>query len=174
MVFLIKKYMFRKLKFYILRIAPFLKEIILDLQLKNNKKKINNYSCGSLRAGILRFYSGKLKDKIEQINYQQGILVYRGQIYVLSDGIFLNTKGNNRYFKVPADCPGNQGRAMYDFLISKNIIPNTMVDLGANYGEIALYFCKQNPGMKILAVEASPKNFQILKLNVKRRYHLKY
>jgi len=165
-----KNKMLKMIKSKIINIFPFLRELLLYLSLKLNKKNINEYKNRNLRVAILKYYSDKLKQKMEEINYQQGILVFDNKVYALSEGVFLNTKGNNRYFKVPGGCPGNQGREMYNFLISRNIQVNTMIDLGANLGEITLYFCKQNPKIKILAVEASPENFEILKSNCKFQY----
>ena len=141
------------------------REIRLDLILAKRKNNIQAYENRNLRAEALRRRAEKLKDVIEQVEYRQGILVFDNKIFSLCDGVFLNTKRNNRYFKVPADMPGNQGKGMYDFLKSKSIIVKTMVDVGANYGEISLYFSRQDPETKILAIEASPENFGILKSN---------
>lgn len=149
---------------------PVLREVVLAWLLFRKKKYIADDNNRYLRASILRYYSYRLKEKIKEVEYEQGILVYHDQVFVLSDGILLNTKNNNRYFKIPKGKPGNQGKELFDFLASKKIALNTMVDLGANYGEISLFFCKNNPQLKILAVEASPCNFQILKESCKIQF----
>ncbi len=118
-----------------------------------------------LRARILRYWIDKLKKAMRSVHYGQSILVTRGESYVFSNGIFLNLLGTNRYLKVVGDAAGNEGKKMSDFLASKGIVVKTMIDLGANFGEVSLYFSKENPSAKILAVEASPDNFKILKSN---------
>ena len=153
-----------KFKARIFRI-PLLKEFVLSFRLKIKKAKIGQDENRHLRVAILRYYVEKLKAKMMAIDFKQGILIYQNKEYVLSDGIFLNAQGTNRYFKGTGEYPGNEGARIYDFLKSRNIVINNMIDLGANFGEISLYFCHQNPNMKILAVEPSSENYEILKSN---------
>ena len=129
---------------------------------KNNiESKENRF----LRARTLRHGINTLKNLMESINYKQGILVINGEAYAFSEGIFLNLLGSNRYLKVPGNTPGNEGKKISDFLESRGIKIKKMIDLGANFGEISIYFSKKYPLAKILAVEASPDNFEILKSN---------
>ncbi len=46
---------------------------------------------------------------------------------------------------------------------------NSVVDLGAHHGEVAIYFAQSNPSARILAVEGSSQSFAILKENVERQ-----
>lgn len=44
--------------------------------------------------------------------------------------------------------------------------PKVIIDLGAHYGDTALYYHTRFPHAQIIAVEPSPENFERLKLNV--------
>ena len=139
--------------------------ILLYVLLKIAKGGIESGENRHLRARVLRRGINKLKEAMLSVRYKQGILVVGGESYVLSSGIFLNLAGTNRYLKVIGDADGNEGKKMLDFLKSKHIEVKNMIDLGANFGEISLYFSKENPSAKILAVEASADNFKILESN---------
>ena len=139
--------------------------ILLYVLLKIAKGGIESGENRHLRARVLRRGINKLKEAMLSVRYKQGILVVGGESYVLSNGIFLNLAGTNRYLKVIGDADGNEGKKMLDFLKSKHIEVKNMIDLGANFGEISLYFSKENPSAKILAVEASADNFKILESN---------
>lgn len=143
---------------------PFNEEILLNYYLKK-ERDINSNKNKHLRVRVLNYYSNKLKLMMRKINYQHPILVTNKGIYVSLDGILLNAEKCNRYFKIPGGKWGNEGKKLYEFLESKNIKVNNMIDLGANQGEICLYFSKQNSKAKILAVEPSSENFKILKSN---------
>lgn len=156
--FMAKNYSFNKI------LRSLIEDVILYFLLIK-KNHINEFNNRHLRVRILRHGMSKLADAIAAVNFKQGIMLKGKEAFCLSDGIFLNLKGTNRYLKVSDGEEGNEGKKMTDFLKLKNIQVNAMIDLGANYGEISLYFSKQNPDAKILAVEASPDNFEILKSN---------
>lgn len=139
--------------------------IILCFSLKKVSGFIENSKYRHLRARILRHAIHKLKKAIRSVHYKQGILVVQDESYILSNGIFLNLVGTNRYLKVSGNEEGNEGKKILDFILSKGIKVQNMIDLGANYGEISLYFSKQNPTAKILAVEASSDNCKIFESN---------
>ncbi len=140
-----------------------LKDIVKEILFnhKINKYDWNNPSRekSKLTAEVLRFYCGKSQDLLKRLNYNQSILINKEDSFVLADGVFLSTKISNRYFK----SEGNEGKALNDFLKSKGINVKTMVDAGANFGEISLYFCSQ--GAIVIAIEPSPENIKIFKHN---------
>lgn len=91
--------------------------------------------------------------------------LFRKKIYVVLDGILLNATYTNRYFKNQE----NEGKKILEFLKARNIEVKTMVDLGANFAEISLYFSKYAPGIKIFAIEPSSKNIKVIADNLKRQ-----
>ena len=139
--------------------------VYTHMLLKKEGDVIESKENRFLRARILRHGINTLKRAMESINYRQGILVVNGGAYAFSEGIFLNLLGSNRYLKVAGNAPGNEGKKISDFLESKGIKVKKMVDLGANFGEISIYFSKKYPSAKILSVEASPDNFEIFESN---------
>ena len=88
-----------------------------------------------------------------------------GKSYSIQDGIMLNNQGTNRYLKWRAD-NSNEGYLMNQQIIKYGIIPKIIVDLGANYGEISLYFSKKYPKSKIFSIEGSPQNILIMEDNL--------
>lgn len=145
---------------------PFLNEFLL-MRAVSHASDIDDHRNRQLRARVLRFFANRLLSAMQKVNYRQGILTTEGEVYVFSEGIFLNARNNNRYFKVSVNQSGNEGKALLSFLQIHNISVRTMIDLGACHGEISLYFCRNLPEAKILAVEASPENFSILQSNCK-------
>lgn len=149
------------------RIYDLYEGLRLSLSLSLIKDTIGSNGNRHLRVCVLRRGIEKLHQAVRDVGYAQGILVYGEDTYAYVGGVFLNMKGTNRYLKVIGDREGNEGEKILAFLTSKGIAVRAMVDLGANFGEISLYFCRQCPHAKILAVEASPDNFRILESNVR-------
>jgi len=122
-----------------------------------------------LRVRVLKFYVHKLSEILKKMDFRHEILINKDEVLINLDGVFLNAKGTtNRYFKLVKG--GNEGKDLHDFLYSKGITVNSMIDLGANFGEISLYFALRNPQAKILSIEASGYNFKILESNRNQQY----
>lgn len=139
-------------------------QCILFYRLKQTKD-IQSPQSRFLRARILSFYIDLIKRSMKAVGFKQHLLLGADDEYVYSEGIMLSTEGTRRYLKVIGQMPANGGVSMNNFLLSKGIHVKNMVDIGANFGEISLYFAKQDPETKILAIEASPDNFRVLKKN---------
>ncbi len=119
------------------------------------------------RSRLLRKYSNLLAKVMSQVNFNQDILVSsKGNIYTLSDGIYLDNQLTDRYFNVTTGMNANGGKELLEFLIQKDIQVKQMIDVGACFGEISLWFSKMLPEAKILAIEASPNNLIIFKNNL--------
>lgn len=123
-----------------------------------------------LRAKFLRHSATTLRDAMAEVHFEQAIHVRKDGMFVFCDGIFLSLtppmNATDRYLKVPAGKPGNEGRILLDFLRRHAIEPQSIIDLGANLGEITLYFSKHCPESRILAVEPSSENAAVLRLNL--------
>ncbi|MCK4304160.1 MAG: FkbM family methyltransferase [Candidatus Eisenbacteria sp.] len=123
-----------------------------------------------LRTIALREQSRRLAQVMADLGFRQNVLVDAdGEVHVESHGILLNVKGTNRYFKGLGES-GNEGHKLGEFLESHGIRTGTMLDIGANFGEIALYFARRYPDARIVAVEPAPENLAILKGNLGRQY----
>ncbi len=147
-------------------IQALIEGVVLVYLLQKTKNNIEDNKNRHIRVRILRRGIEKLKKAMSDVHYKQGILIVGEEAYASFEGIFLNVRGTNRYLKVTGDAFGNEGKPILDFLRSKGVEVGTMIDLGANFGEISLYMSKQYPRAKILAVEASPDNFRLLESNI--------
>ncbi len=105
----------------------------------------------------IKLFLAKIKYKIKRF--------FTKKKYVTIDGVCLDIS-ENRYM---ANMQTNEGKEMDDFLKTKGVKINTVVDLGACYGEVSLYFSKQYPNAKILAIEPSTWNLKTFKDNKKRQ-----
>lgn len=152
---------YTKLKSYIVEFL-----IIFSLDkgtLNNNDTHFEFYT----RSRLLRKYSNLLAKVMSQVNFNQDILVSsKGNIYTLHNGIYLNNQLTDRYFNVTTGIQANEGKSLLEFLIQKEIQVKQMIDVGACFGEISLWFSKMLPEAKVLAIEASPNNLAILKNNL--------
>ena len=85
---------------------------------------------------------------------------------ICMDRVWLHTDASNRYLKAQHPS-GNEGREMAQFLAERGIAsPNKVVDVGANVGEISLYFAKTFPDCSVLAIEPSPWNLEWFSRNL--------
>lgn len=139
--------------------------LCFDLILKLINIANNKYIF--LRATLLRTVCENVIKTMEMLSFKQNIIITPNDIFVESAGVKLSVEGTNRYFKVFNNENGNEGYPLVDFLRSKKLNDiNCMVDLGANFGEISLFFAKTFPNAKIISVEASSANFKILSKNI--------
>jgi len=139
----------------------------LFLKLLIKIANINSLSKRHLRAKLLRKYSNLLSQIINEINFEQGLFIKSDKIYVIDNNdIKLNCIGTNRYFKVPKGRKANEGEELANFLNKMQIRLKHIIDIGANYGEISIFFSKRFPSSKIISVEASPDNFKVFLDNI--------
>lgn len=144
-------------------IMLFFDRIIDLLHLKNNKrfKKLGK----TMKVKLIKLFLQNLVYVADYFDFNKSIIIDESRnIFVKSEGVALNIEGTNRYFKNSS----NEGKELLDFLKNRGIKQvDYMVDVGANFGEISLYFSKHFPKAKILAIEPSTANFQILQKNIK-------
>lgn len=83
-------------------------------------------------------------------------------VLIQLDGVWLDIDATDRYLKVDSGY-GNDGRDMLEFLVNRGIrISGTVLDLGANVGEVSLFFAKNFPSSRIISVEPNPRNLRFL------------
>lgn len=121
-----------------------------------------------LRARILRRSSESLAKTYKRFGFFSPVFIEVGdQIRVSMDGIPLSVEGTDRYFKTSRRSGANDGASMATLLKKIGIVdPRTIVDLGANFGEVSLYFAKLFPEARIVAVEPSPENLRVFRSNI--------
>lgn len=121
-----------------------------------------------IRSTLLRRQAAGLSSMMRSLGFRQDMLVRAdGSLFVYSDGVLLNAAGTNRYLKISHSTEGNQGAGMARMLARFGIDePRNILDLGANFGEISLYFSRRFPAARIVAVEPSSENLKILRSNL--------
>jgi FkbM family methyltransferase len=120
----------------------------------------------AMSTRIIRDSADLLSKVNSNIKLKQPLIVYPdGRLYTMYDGIMLNWSGTNRYLKIRSDI-GNEAVAIDKQLKRFGIVPRTIVDIGANFGEISLYFSRYYPESGIISVEASPENIAVLQDNL--------
>lgn len=146
----------------ILRILLYIiKYIYLCLSLLASKSKSKKNS-----SYILQSLIKTVSEVINKIGLKNILAISPdGRSYSMQDGIMLNNQGTNRYLKWRTNnC--NEGYLMNQQITKYGIIPNTIMDIGGNFGEISLYFSKKYPKSKIYCIEGSPQNILILEDNL--------
>ena len=124
-----------------------------------------------LRSHLLRRRTRQLSQLMSELKFNEEISVRAsGDVLVTSGGISLSAEKTNRYFKINGEMVGNEGKDLSDVLAARQIEVRQFIDIGANFGEISLYFSKNFPQASILSIEASPDNFGVLKKNRARQH----
>jgi len=106
-----------------------------------------------------------LKRFINYFDYKGDIMVNKNGSYIGTDGVFLSTKATKRYLKSNNTSKINQGFALSK-VIKKLDAVNVVFDIGANVGEVSIYFSKMYPNSKIFSIEPSTRNLIIFKENM--------
>ena len=106
-----------------------------------------------------------LKRLINYFDYKGDIMVNKNGSYIGTDGVFLSTKATKRYLKSNNTRKINQGYPLSE-VIKKLDAVNVVFDIGANVGEISIYFSKMFPNSKIFSIEPSTRNLIIFKENI--------
>jgi FkbM family methyltransferase len=147
-----------KLLFIILLIFKNLCLVLAKLASKSKSKKNSSY--------LIRSLLSILSQVINKIGLTHQLSISPdGRSYSIMDGVILNNQGTNRYFKW-RNKNSNEAYWMAQQMIEHDITPKTIMDIGANFGEISLYFSKKYPKSKIFSIEPSPANILIMEDNL--------
>ena len=126
---------------------------------------VRDPSMRHVRAKALHAALVRLGELIEETGYANQIVVRADGIYVEVDGVLLDTLSNRLYLKNSGARQANIGKAMADVLARFKVPMDTIVDIGANYGEATLWFAKNYPRARVIAVEASSANRAVFEKN---------
>lgn len=118
-----------------------------------------------LRAEALQTLAAKLHSAMMMCNFQNEIIVRPEGIFVAVSDILMESSHTNIYFKSSGVLLENQGEQFIKVLRRLNIEVETMVDVGANFGEISLSLARAFPNARILAIEPSSDNLNVFVRN---------
>lgn len=133
-----------------------------------NNKNVERSQFRFFRVWYLKRKANKLVLAMQRVGFKQDILLQsNGKILTYSSGIFLDTAATNRYLKVVTRDSGNEGLEICKMLRRYGVIPDKKVlDIGANVGEVSIYFSKLFPNCEIHAIEPSKRNLDFFKKNL--------
>tara|TARA_B100000963_G_scaffold361128_1_gene395020 strand:- start:2030 stop:3001 length:972 start_codon:yes stop_codon:yes gene_type:complete len=130
-------------------------------------KNIDSYELRFLRSNIIQTANKIQSILYTHVNYKLPVL-YKPEdkkFYVNCSGIFLDSCYTGRYFKI-----SNSSKTINEAEIFLPILNKTnksfFVDIGSNFGEISIFLAKKFTKSKVLSIEGSQKNFEILKNNI--------
>lgn len=110
-----------------------------------------------------------LKWIINIFDYKGDIMINLSGSYVGTDGVYLSTKPTKRYLKSNNPNKINQAFILSE-IIKKLDSVNVIFDVGANVGEISIYFSKMYPNSKIFSIEPLKKNIDYFKKNIQTQF----
>ena len=108
-------------------------------------------------------------------NYTGGITIAKDSILVEYEGVRLDTKYTNRYFK--AEHVRGSPYVAKDILylirkvVKEEFNPKFIIDIGANVGEVSIYLSNKFPKSEVVVVEAHPDNIRGLMRNLDLNNH---
>lgn len=117
-----------------------------------------------IRSDLLRSLSLQLHNVLDQGSLPVKLYIDKQGVYADVSGVLLSVELTDRYFKSPSG--KNEAEDLVAVLDKFAITPTTILDIGANFGEISLYLAKNYPEASIFAIEASEENFTVLKKNI--------
>jgi FkbM family methyltransferase len=126
---------------------------------------VRHLSMRHVRAKALHVALIRLGELIEATGFANHIVVRGDGIYVDVDGVLLDTLSNRLYLKNTGARQANIGKAMAEVLAKFGVSLDTVVDIGANFGEATLWFAKSYPRARVIAVEASSANRAVFEKN---------
>ncbi len=88
-----------------------------------------------------------------------GVVVLKdGEVFVDQDGVLLQAEPDGRLFRKHGV---SQAAPMISELAQFGIEPRTVLDIGANIGEIAVYLAYHLPHARVVAFEPAPENLAV-------------
>ncbi len=115
------------------------------------------------QAALLRSTFGGAAALAQACGWNGAVVLKGGKVMVDQDGVLLTADDDTRYFR------GNgapTGRRMLKQLRRMGVPVSTVFDVGANIGEIALYFARQLPEARVFAFEPAPENLLAFEANL--------
>jgi FkbM family methyltransferase len=91
------------------------------------------------------------------------VVISGGRVLIDQDGALFPAEVSNRYFRGDGASPG---AAILAGLQDLRIEPRTILDVGANIGELSIYFARQLPDCRVIAFEPAPENLEGFRANL--------
>jgi FkbM family methyltransferase len=118
-----------------------------------------------VRAAALQTLATKLHRASRVCDFRNEIVVRPEGVFVNISGVLMEVSLTSFYLKSSVLEQANQAEQIDHVLRRLNITLSTAVDVGANFGEISLWFAREYPAARIIAIEPSSYNMKVLKRN---------
>ena len=115
----------------------------------------------------MKFISLELLKIQKILGFKSGIFIKKN-LYIESEGVFLNSSGTIKYLKLFLE-EKYENEDLQLINIINHLLkykPKLIFDIGACYGEMSIYFSKNYPESKIFSVEVSNDNLKIFRDNL--------
>jgi FkbM family methyltransferase len=91
------------------------------------------------------------------------VVISNGKVLVDQDGALFSADASSRYFRRDGAPPG---AAILARLEQLGLRPRTILDVGANIGELSIYFARLHPDCRVIAFEPAPENIEGFRTNL--------
>jgi FkbM family methyltransferase len=126
---------------------------------------ITSHERRFVRAELLQALALKLHGAARICDFPYDIVVRPQGIFVSVDGLLWDATRFSGNLKASGPAEPTQAARMCEILARMQIVPATIVDVGANFGEITLALARTYPHARIVAIEASSDNMATLQTN---------
>ena len=131
---------------------------------------LRDHSNRHIRAAVLRQALERVVLLMRQLEYPEELVLKDGECFINFDGMLIDAVATPFFLKQTGKPQMPIGKSVVNFMQRRGMSLETFVDVGANFGEITLWLSKTYPGLKVLAIEASPENANILEKNIGAQY----
>lgn len=140
-----------------------------NLWIKLLKYSLGSRLINSVPKGVIHTYDFILMLERKNINYKKENNLFRFQYPVnkkMFDFYVAQDSSDTLVFN--QIIVEKEYESVIEVLNNNNIVPESMIDAGANIGLTSLYFKSYYPNLKIIALEPSKATFERLSLNVEK------
>jgi FkbM family methyltransferase len=119
--------------------------------------KLHPRKSRAFRADLLGRVFQDAADLAARSGWTGRVIVSGGRALVDYDGALFPVDLSNRFFRGPGDPPG---AGLLRMLHRLGVAPRTIFDVGANIGELSIYFARRLPETRVVAFEPAPENIE--------------
>ena len=115
------------------------------------------------RAAMLQQVFRRAAQIAQACDFEGSVVLRKGQVLMDHEGVLLAADDESRYFRRGGL---SAARPMLRVLQKYGVPLRTVFDVGANLGEIALYFAHKVPDARVFAFEPAPENLAAFNANL--------
>ncbi len=117
----------------------------------------------NLQAQLLSRLFKNAAETCARCGWAGKVVISNGKVLVDQDGALFSAEMSSRYFRMDGAPPG---AAILARLEDLGLRPRTILDVGANIGELSIYFARQRPDCRVIAFEPAPENIEGFRTNL--------